>query len=444
MLSRRPGLRCYHVLCIGLLAFCPSGCGTNLTPNAPESSGSSVDRATITQNISSSTWGVAVRIGVVDPIFVTLGTAFAVDSRRLVTNAHVVDGILELAPQLAADERIGVVQHETGIFVAIEEIWKHPDYDPNFFLSTPDVAVLTVDAIFASYVTLAGDSVVSSLSVLDSISLCGFPGDVTFAIDVDLGSSRPRVTCLSGSVSALRPFDPSDPASPSNTFLVQHDIQTSVGTSGSAIFDEAGRVIAINSAGTIDDSSSNRFAVRIDLVRSFLNDIDNGRVGSVVLEQFVGTVPGVGSAQCPTSRYRNDEFGFGFDPPRGFFGPLPFDNLRSDRLFDVKFEKSEFVHIRAAVAPTVGSLSNWLDGLILLRSHGGDILLSEEVFHASTGTPAVIQSWLSPGTLIDLYWIELWYVSNGLRYSLDSLLLQSDFFTFRNTIKNSFRSFCAD
>lgn len=163
------------------------------------------------------------------------------------------------------EARLVVVQHETGIYLELVRMWKHALYDPDNILSTPDVGIIEVAGFLPTSLPLADFDVLRDLSVLEELSLCGFPGDVS-RIGEYLESSRPRVTCLSGSLSALRPFYPGDAATDRNTFLIQHDIQTSGGTSGSAIFDALGRVVAIHNASTQDTTASNRFAMRIDLV----------------------------------------------------------------------------------------------------------------------------------------------------------------------------------
>ncbi|MCH7873527.1 MAG: matrixin family metalloprotease [Planctomycetes bacterium] len=63
--------------------------------------------------------------------------------------------------------------------------------------------------------------------------------------------------------------------------MIQHDIQASRGTSGSALFDERGDVVAVHNAATIDETASNRFAIRVDLVRELLSDIGLGRIAAI-------------------------------------------------------------------------------------------------------------------------------------------------------------------
>ena len=151
---------------------------------------------------------------------------------------------------------------------------------------------------------------------------------------------------MTGRITALRPFDPSDPDTPTNTLLIQHDIQASGGTSGSAIVDKAGQVIAVNNAGTTDESASNRFAIRADLVRVFLADIDAGHVEPLTIDR-TGTNRGnqPPAATCPAASWHSQAFGFGFNPPTGFFGPVADDNPDADDLFARDFVFDELLQI---------------------------------------------------------------------------------------------------
>ena len=112
----------------------------------------------------------------------------------------------------------------------------HPEYDANAqVLTTPDVGLLGVSANTATeYLTLATQHSVRELEVFDSVAMCGYPGTVTLFIDIlnsllTGGNLRPRATCYSGEITSLRPFNPSEPATPENTYLIQHDLHENPG-----------------------------------------------------------------------------------------------------------------------------------------------------------------------------------------------------------------------
>ncbi|MCH8147093.1 MAG: trypsin-like peptidase domain-containing protein [Planctomycetes bacterium] len=237
------------------------------------------------EDLLESTWQVIAGSPSL-PFSTVVATAFAVEENMLATNAHVVEALIII---MGMNDGVAVVvQHETGDIRDIAETWVHAAYngDP---LTSPDIGVIRVRGAHGQvfgftypWVGLPDIGSEPEISVLDPLILCGFPGDVSDAIDFtrfDPGRDfRPRASCLTGTVSSLRPFDPSDVATPDNTFLIQHDIATTGGTSGSAIISENGQVIAINSASTTNEAGLNRFAVRSDLLQQVLTRI---RVGSL-------------------------------------------------------------------------------------------------------------------------------------------------------------------
>lgn len=237
-----------------------------------------VDNVLAVDDVLPATW--LVLFG--DDSSLGSATAFAIDHHRLATNAHVVEGIADAlcSPTGGAV----VVQHETGAFIAVTAAWSHADYDGNS-VASPDVGVIEVDGTLPSSLRLAGDDVVQGLRVLQTVTLCGFPGDVSLAIDfpaLQTGEDfRPRASCFTGSINALRPFDAATPATPANSQLIQHDIPATRGTSGSPILDGAGYVVGVMAAGTTDAEGSNHFAPRVDTLVDLLDMIDDGVLAPV-------------------------------------------------------------------------------------------------------------------------------------------------------------------
>lgn len=447
------------LLCMLLL---PSGCGTNLPvatlpvegvpdPEAPGtvsiddevSTGAPVPPVVVDEpladpaSIANATWGVAVRASADgEDVFLVFGSSFAIDESHLVTNAHVVEGAAELFALLEPDMELVVVQHESRVYCPIEEMYIHPDYDPERFLSTPDVGVLTVDCNLPTLVPVADDETLYSLALLDDVSLCGFPGDVTL-VDMELGSTRPRATCLTGNITGFRPFNLNDATTALNTAIIQHDIQTSGGTSGGPIFDRLGRVVAINSAGTTDPTASNRFAIRIDQVWAFLGDIEAGLVAPVDL------VP-TPFVECPNRSYWNNSYSFGFDPPSEFDGPFADDSPSAGDLFAVDFVFDDLLEIDIGVATAFGTLDSWIDGWVQSLSDGGNILLDLQDIVMPSGVDGTMLEWRWPGSFIDVYSIEFWSVHNGLQYRFWAFMTPSDFVSFGPSVRASFRSVCIE
>jgi hypothetical protein len=433
-------------------------------------------------SIVGATWGVAVRDHAEgQDVFLVFGSSFAIDEARLVTNAHVVDAAVEVLGLMEPSMELVVVQHETRVYCPLAEMYVHPDYDAAHFLSTPDLGVLIPDCILPTSAPVAGNEVLYDLALLDNVSLCGFPGDVT-AVDIEMGSSRPRATCLTGSITGFRPFDFDEATTPLNASVIQHDIQTSAGTSGGPLFDEWGRVIAVNSAATTDPTASNRYAIRIDEVWGFLADIEEGLLGPVDTAPVTLCGPGCDycwfgteyenncpldwcndgdcdcgcqfsdtdcggtcpTTYCPSRAYWNSTYSFGYNPPLGFNGPYLDDNPSAINIFSVDFVFDELLHIDIDVATGIGTLDTWVNGWVQIRSETGNVLLGLEDIVMPSGVEATMLEWRSPGSFIDCYWIELWSIRNGLRYSFTALMTPSDFMNFGGTIRAAFRSVCVE
>ena len=100
----------------------------------------------------------------------------------------------------------------------------------------------------------------------------------------------PVPTFKDGTISAFRTYEINDPNDgPSNTKIVQHNLDLSKGTSGSAIFDVNGFVVAINNAGIdryVYDLSSNSWVW-----------LDSGNVGwSVRVDELWSLIDLVGTS----------------------------------------------------------------------------------------------------------------------------------------------------
>jgi len=107
------------------------------------------------------------------------------------------------------------------------------------------------------------------LSLGDEISIVGFPGDVTDFIEIVPGETVPQATSLSGDITALRTHDDTEAVTADNLDVIQHQVPTTPGTSGSSMV-SCGKVIGVNFAITADFDGSN-FGVPIRYVRDLLN-----------------------------------------------------------------------------------------------------------------------------------------------------------------------------
>jgi len=233
--------------------------------------------APTTEDFQKATWLV---IAASDSSLMT-ATAFAVEPDLLGTNAHVVEGI-----KRAIREPNGVAavfQHETGASRTVTRVWAHPDYDTGLLISTPDVGLLETDSEAPDFLPLP--TALPTLAVFDDVNLCGFPGNVTLGIDfvgISTGEFHPRASCLTGAISAIRPFDPGVPSTPENSRLIQYDISTEPGVSGSAVFNAQGQLIGVHALGFSSEGEQNA-AIRIDELIELTDLVSTGLVTGTVL-----------------------------------------------------------------------------------------------------------------------------------------------------------------
>lgn len=255
----------------------------------------------------SGTWLVVT--GNADPSSVVTATAWAVGPRLLATNAHVTEAIVAAVGAPGGEAK--VFQHETGSIRTVQKVWSHPEYRESAVSFTPDLGLLQVDDDLPVILPLAADEDVKQLQIFDPVSLCGFPGEVTLGVDLQVASVsqfHPRVTCLKGTISSLRPFDSGTAMTPDNSFIIQYDLPTSPGASGSALFNDAGFVVGVHAMG-VGQGSSYKFGIRADKLREFID-----------LSQ-IGSLPGVNLADLkPTclTTYYDQAYRFGFNPPPGW------------------------------------------------------------------------------------------------------------------------------
>ena len=133
-----------------------------------------------------------------------------------------------------------------GNYFFIGTYWSHPQWDPEN-LSSPDVGTLHIsEGFIGRRARLATSNAVYRLRVGAPIATLGFPGELQGG---ELSHLFPIGTFKNGTISALRPPFRGEMYTTSDSYVVQHNLDLSGGTSGSPIFDDSGQVVAINNAG---------------------------------------------------------------------------------------------------------------------------------------------------------------------------------------------------
>ena len=203
----------------------------------------------------------AVFVSQDDVIFTFVGTGFAVTRGTLVTNGHIIDALVRLDDQFEKfNRRFGtdlpaewlVVQNLTSSLIPrlnyffIDEFSTHRQWNPAD-LSSPDVGALHVrEGAMPRLIPLATVAEALRLRVGVRVATLGFPGELQGG---DLDHLYPIATFKDGTVSAVRPPFQGERYDARDSYVVQHNLDLSGGTSGSPIFDASGKVLAINNAG---------------------------------------------------------------------------------------------------------------------------------------------------------------------------------------------------
>ena len=197
-------------------------------------------------------------------------TAFAVKPRILASNAHCVRAAEDFEDQGAdiyAHLNESSKKGKPWMF-KIGRYKGHPDYRHNAQNITPDVGVFELEEDEASAtVKIANAEELERLGTGDSLYVLGFPGrtmDEDSPVAVFMFSHVGRITDELGQ--RADKF--------SDAWLVQHEGQTTPGTSGSPIFDAEGHVVAINAGGLLEQNQQAvyKYAMRIDLLAAI--DLD--------------------------------------------------------------------------------------------------------------------------------------------------------------------------
>lgn len=256
------------IMCLYLMASLPS---LGQQPD-PSSSGHNV-AAPKASNPALACWQVVIYDADHKPI--SIATAFAVAEHLLATNAHVVESVAE---GLREGGSASVVQHDTGETYEIIWLWKHPGYAADDTIG-PDVGLLMVDRTLPAILRLADTEALHRISLFDPVRMYGFPGDVARSIDLEdfrVGPARPRATAAVGIITAMRPFRPLQDATPDSSLVIQHDLRSVGGDSGSPILNDDGNVVAVNALGGSETAPRIGFAIRSDVLDGLLRMVRLG------------------------------------------------------------------------------------------------------------------------------------------------------------------------
>lgn len=200
-------------------------------------------------------------------------TAFAVRPTLLATNARCVALARKKSGRITAIENEG----HGDVSFSVSNMRAHPSYrESDADNITPDVGVLTISGRAAVVLELSSNQELAHLGAGDDVYLIGFPGRL-------MDAQNPAATFLAAHIGRMT-SGAGRPAAFNDAWLIQHDAAISRGTSGSPIFNGAGKVVGINADSYLENddatiagrktevvrASPYKFGMRIDLLNVLL------------------------------------------------------------------------------------------------------------------------------------------------------------------------------
>jgi V8-like Glu-specific endopeptidase len=182
-----------------------------------------------------------------------LGSGFAISANTIMTSAHVVNGLIDVIKKYGKDNKKLVAVRDEGkieqdFSYEIDQYAIHPSYDSSAAF-TYDFGIVTIKSgtTLTNFASIEETPNLYSIAVGDEIGTICFPNETN-----DLNSIQPIATFKNGTISALLPLNPNTTTSAKETnIIIQHNLNTTSGTSGSPIYNKNGKIIAIHNAGKV-------------------------------------------------------------------------------------------------------------------------------------------------------------------------------------------------
>ena len=181
------------------------------------------------------------------------GTVWVAQNLNAVaTNAHVAKAVADACQQGAS---AWVLFSGSSEAVPVWSVRIHPEYGSLKSAGRPipswDVALLELAGpLPGSGLPIAPQQTIHTLTELQTVAYIGFPMENLAGGGANL--ERPRAIAKCGVISSLQDWNMRDTANPAERMLILHDLGVAGGASGSPLFDNAGLVVGIISAGNME------------------------------------------------------------------------------------------------------------------------------------------------------------------------------------------------
>lgn len=388
-----------------------------------------------------------------DLVSIPIATAFGIAPDMLATNAHVVEATLDSS--FFPVERVLAAQSGTNATIELVGAVVHPAYEGNP-LRSPDVGILRTAEDLPAFTDLPSADARFTLASGDELFLSGFPGDVNTFLPIRLGITVPQATSLSGAISALRSFDATARVTRDTIDILQHQLPTSPGTSGSPLV-HCGEVVAVHNAGTAklvisvdaagnpildrNTAASNNFGLHVKYLRELVAMVGDG---SVTVQTLPPPMPESSPIACDTAFY-NADWRVGFDPPAGFARDRD-GCTTSICLACWSDEMGGRVIVYGEPGNPLG-LQAAVDGWIAFNAGRNAMLLTGvNTLRLANGAEAIRLGWYIYGSSpwLDSCAVEVWVESTAGTVTLTWLFPAIGLDAYAGTIEGSSETLCVD
>jgi V8-like Glu-specific endopeptidase len=174
----------------------------------------------------------------------SIGTAWGIGPNAFATNAHVAG---PAAQAIAAGRSVRVfINKHTELTYRVVKATIHPRYGrTEAGIPINDVGILEVEGNLAAWFPVASAKDLQNLDSGYRVAYLGFPsGENMTAVD----PRSPVATMQTGIVTSVTDWQ-GGVGTPENRLLVQHNLSSTGGASGSPVFNAKGQVIALHNAG---------------------------------------------------------------------------------------------------------------------------------------------------------------------------------------------------
>jgi|GEM_PF-4364682 len=201
----------------------------------------------------------------------------------VVTNAHVVQEMN--ASNQTEGATVEVIFSGTSEYLPVGQGIMHPGYSASKEKPVPifDIGIIAVEGLLPRPgLALATQKMCHALRAGRPVASLGFPAERLAGGGTNL--TRPQAAFRDGSISKVETWDMRSATDPKEGLLVTHNVPVVGGASGSPLWDDTGKVLAVISAGNMDwnfdpekrerrrtpSASGVNYAQRIDILLDWL------------------------------------------------------------------------------------------------------------------------------------------------------------------------------